>query len=379
LPKIINDLADLGSLREAWERRVEGGFSSPFNDLDFSSLWFRHHHAKASPLIVELETDSGVGVAPLRVENLSKGPVNLVRIGFLVSASWIGYDFIPPGLSQSAMDELVELFEDVKAGMIDLFALDVASPSLPRLIRSLEQKRHRYLLCRSPTWTSGRIELRGSWEDYLSSRSRKTRHNIKRSVRKVVGSGVQLRIFRSISSAEIQQVLDDVESVVSHSWKEPSQYQRGGFWRDFLELAVKKGWLTLYSLYSSTKMIAFLATLKVLGRAYFVQSAYHEEYSKISPGMYLISSAIRDAYAFREVKSIDFLTGYQYLRKLSTNFSSRIRLVAFPGGYRSTLLSKILRIREGLKQNVTLHWYDSYESFLADSKAQPGLRSLQAW
>jgi len=177
----------------------------------------------------------------------------------------------------------------------------------------------------------------------------------------------------------MQQVLDDVESVVSHSWKEPSQYQRGGFWRDFLELAIKKGWLTLYSLYSSTKMIAFLATLRLRGRAYFVQSAYDEGYSKISPGMYLISSAIRDAYASREVKSIDFLTGYKYLRKLSTNFSSRIRLVAFPGGYRSTLLSKILRIREGLKRNVTLHWYDSYESFLADGEAELGPPGLKVW
>ena len=187
-------------------------------------------------------------------------------------------------------------------------------------------------LTRSWTWLSRdyfpvlqihrKMTLPGKGEEFWPRFSPKFRKNQRWQARKLLNDhsgNVTIRCFRE--SSELGRMVCDVEHVARKT------YQRSlgvGFvdttvMRQQLETKAAKGWLRAYVLYVSGRPCAFW--LGALYKATFHSDSmgYDPEYSKYSPGMYLIMRVIEDISNQGEVRAIDFGLGDAQYKQILGN------------------------------------------------------------
>jgi Acetyltransferase (GNAT) domain len=146
----------------------------------------------------------------------------------------------------------------------------------------------------------------------LSSKVRKNQRWQAKKLCNAHGGNVRIRCFKDLS--ELGFVMREMEQIARKT------YQRAlgvGFIDDTemraqLHLKVVKGWLRIFVLYLEGKPCAYWAGTIYHGTFHSDLMGYDPEYSKYSPGMYLVMQVIegfREPTNAREVDSIDFGLG----------------------------------------------------------------------
>ncbi|MGD0792498.1 MAG: GNAT family N-acetyltransferase [Terriglobales bacterium] len=152
-------------------------------------------------------------------------------------------------------------------------------------------------------------------DDVYRALSAKVRKNLGWQARKLVkdfSGEVEVRCFRE--PAELEPALHDVEQVARMT------YQRGlgvGFvdapiLRQFLSLQAQKGWLRAYILYIADRPCAFWIGKLYKKTFHSDFMGYNPEYSKYSPGMFLVMNVIEkfaDGRGSDLVGEVDFGLG----------------------------------------------------------------------
>ena len=353
LPLAITDDWDrYEDLHEDWLNLLKGSpRPTPFEDPDFCRLWLRYREKSGDPFVTVLTDGDGhlKAIAPLCIVTSTKMRIRLRRLRFMVSVPYLDSDFIPQNIDSTTIESLLShAIEHSGADLVELFSFPRQSGSVLAVEKAMKRMGLRFEISHSRPWKNALIRLSGTWEEYLARRSAKFRYGLRRSQRKFQNLG-EVRVERYRSPDNLDELIPCLERISKSSWKDSSEYAKGGFFRELIQLTSSKGWLDLHLLILDDNPVAFLVLLRFRDTIYAMQSAYDPDFSKASPGVYLISKVLEDTLTHPGGEIwFDFLTNYDYLARFADCTGARVKILGFPKGVRPWAFSCGYRLRTAL-------------------------------
>jgi hypothetical protein len=242
--------------------------------------------------------------------------------------------------SDAVVDELLRCLARREADVVLLPALRTDSS----LFRSAMSRPS--VLCRqhfTERNTHRRLELPGSIDEFLRSRSRKTREGIKRGQKRLLKDfhgRVATRPFRDESG--IDELFADVERVAAKT------YQRGlgvsfadtDEHRRLTKLAMERGWFRGYVLYLGGTPVAFWHGLAYGGTFFIGTPGYDPAYREYGLGTFSFMTVIEDLCRDEAVSAIDFGFGdAEYKRRFGTEAWEEADVLIFASSRRAALVN----------------------------------------
>lgn len=149
------------------------------------------------------------------------------------------------------------------------------------------------------------LKVVGGWEDYLRTRSAGLRSSLKRMSRKFAEDGGELELITN--TLELERGIAAYNEVYSASWKKPEPYP--DFVPQLMRLLAANGMLRLGIARIGDIPIAAQFWIVAGRRASIYKVAYHEDYSRYSPGTVLTGFMLQHAIEDDRVNEVDFLIG----------------------------------------------------------------------
>lgn len=141
------------------------------------------------------------------------------------------------------------------------------------------------------------LDLRGTWEEYLSSLSKNLRQQIRRRERNLARShAVRFRLTTSPDS--LQPDLDVLFRLHRLRWGSASGklQSRRDFHREFASVALERGWLRLWTLELNDRPVAVWYGIRFAGVDTYYLSARDPSLERESIGLVLLAHSIREAH-----------------------------------------------------------------------------------
>ena len=161
-------------------------------------------------------------------------------------------------------------------------------------------------------WTRRLLRLPGSFDEFLATRSHKTRKGIRRDARQLeaaYGDALSVEIFRDPADAD--RLVVDADRVAQ------STYQRklgAGFadtaeQRELVRIGLEHGWMRGYMLYLDDSPPAYWLCSPFRRTTLLRTGGFDEAYAEHRVGIYLLMRVIEDACADPELDVLDFGPG----------------------------------------------------------------------
>jgi CelD/BcsL family acetyltransferase involved in cellulose biosynthesis len=190
--EFIRDAPSWDSLAAEWNTLLaRSATASPFLRFEYMRAWWEHLGGGEWPsgeLRIAVWRENGVlqGIAPLFRSNHGGEP-RLLLIGSVEISDYLDFLAAPDRLPAfcSALLDSWEALPAQESGALDLFNLASTSPTMPLL--EAEAARRGWRVDRTPLQVCPAIDLPASWEEYLATLDKKTRHEIRRKMRRIEG------------------------------------------------------------------------------------------------------------------------------------------------------------------------------------------------
>ncbi len=304
----------LGDLALDWEALHEQSPTATlFNHPRWAALWWKHFGHEGDLRLLAVQSSSGalLGLAPLYVDRQGSDAPVLRLIGGVDVADYL--DFVVPPVCDEEITYVLldcwasELADDLP--VLDLHSIPEASPTRELLRRWAEDRGffcHERVEDVSPV-----IALPDTWEEYLSSLSKKQRHEVRRKRRKAEREA-ELSWFYVEDWHRIPSAVEEFIALHQLSSKDKEDFmtpEMQTFLRELAALAYAEGWLKLAFLKLDDRMAASYFCFDYRNDILVYNSGYDPELAPgLSPGNVLISFCIEDA--IRQGRNhFDFLRG----------------------------------------------------------------------
>ncbi len=308
----------LPGLREEWEDLLRRDpHRSIFQSFPLCLAWLESAHPEDElrTLIVR-EDGRPVGCAPMILKRSRLW-------GRCLCSLAPRCDFIIPERRGPAIRALVEhwertaeewdviLLRDMAAHASSPELLEAALGASPRLRPAVEEEASAEAV----------LSLAGTWEEYLSTRSRNFRKQLNREMHELESAGSAcLRTFRAAAELELGlEILLELErrSEKAARGKLPSPPERACL----LALArdpsgACRGEVRVLEL--DRRPIAAALWLEFAGRRYGFLTYYHPEFAELSPGGNLLALTVRDSFADPCPRGLSFVSSAPDLRRWAT-------------------------------------------------------------
>jgi CelD/BcsL family acetyltransferase involved in cellulose biosynthesis len=156
-----------------------------------------------------------------------------------------------------------------------------------------------------------RLELGGSFQEYLSQLGRKTRETLKRRTKRLQADH-SAKLVKITSAEEISAFLDNVNTVFGDSWQARTfgAVQRNtAAEKCRLEYIAGRGWLRSYLLTSDLGPLAFQYGYRYGDAYYACDFAYSLQCSELGPGAVLMYLMLEDLYREERPRVVDLGVG----------------------------------------------------------------------
>ena len=347
--ELIDDIDGFRRIKPAWEKLTHemGDSVSVFSSYDWYETWWRHYSAGALlHLLIMWEANRLVGIAPLmRYKSSIHGlPVNAV--GFIENRNSLHNDFIVlPAAREQFLKKIQESLFEQSALWDIIFLNNLPEPSANHdpLVKNLVETGRKWL--KGASFNSPYLILSGSWADYLSSRTTRTRKSLRNIQNSIARTGeVDVRNIRSWD--EFQLVKKDIYDVARQSWTEAigdslATSVNEAFFDDLAYQAATKGWLSVWTLELNGRLIAFEFHLKGCGRDHAMRGSYLPEFASLSPGTFLEMQILKSSFDEQEkIQKYDFGGSFDnYKRKWAEEAVPHCVLVIFNNNLYSRCVS----------------------------------------
>lgn len=341
----INELASLDRFRASWWKLLRQTSNATFfQSLEWLEVYWRHYaRDQRLRVLVVGDLDEPLGILPL-VWRQERRKVGKVRVLTYPLDDWGSY-YGPIGphptetllaglqyLAKAKRDwELLELRWIPPAGhdaaeTHDLMRLANFEPSV------------------SQRDTTAIINMRGTWDEYLASRTSKWRNNFRRWHRRLHEAGeVRYERYRPTGAADDNRphwdLFDECQRLASLSWQgssttgttlthEPVRL----FIRDVHEVAARVGCLDTNLLFLNDRPLAFAYNYHFQGSVFGLRIGFDPQMHAFSPGNVMYTLAIEDSFARGDylydlgpgslvpkrhlVTSVESILQYSYYRSL---------------------------------------------------------------
>ncbi len=368
----INNLDTLSSYHLDWtllHQQTKG--ANFFNTLDWLRVYWKHYSTgKRLRVLVVQHNDRPIGILPL-VEQTEVTHLGPMRVLTFPHDDWGGqYNLVGPNQTATlviAMRHVAEsertwdIFEPrwFPGNKVDLGRIADAM-SRAGLKPQLEEQR-----------ISSLVEtVRFSdWEEYLESRTKKTRHELRRHLRRLDDEGSPYRFVRyrpdriSEGGGDPRwELYEDCFKVAQASWQ--SEIKRDGntichegvseFLMDAHEVAARTGMLDVCLLYHHEKPVAFLYGYYFGGEVICLRRG-HDQSHREGVGTILMAAVIRDSIS-RGDFVLDLGSGEEaYKRRLRTGEREVQKATHIaPLSFRTKALKVMRQIRHTFVGNPSL-------------------------
>jgi len=192
-------------------------------------------------------------------------------------------------------------------------------------------------------WTRRLLELPGSFEEFVSSRSSNTRWRIRRDARRLAEElGDELRVEIVREPGDLDRFVDAADRIARGT------YQRAlgaGFsdtpeQRALTTVGLEHGWVRGYLLYRGDTPIAYWLC-STWGETILIRTAgFDQRYAELRIGLYLLMRLIEDAIADPELRVLDFGPGdAAYKQQFSSTSREEQNVVVFAPTFRGRRLN----------------------------------------
>ena len=306
----------LTCLRPEWDRLLPYSTSDQFFSLSsWQQLWWKHfgHDYSLHVLTVRDVSGSLAANAPLMMSRGGR-PRTLSFVGGTEVADYL--DFIVD------RDDAESLTRTLLSSMRDRLDWDrLALHCLPQesLTRRVVQEVYGDAGIEVETEredVSPFVELRGSWDAYLASLSKKDRHELRRKLRRAVVD--QQAIWLHVETADdLERCMDAFVTLHRLSSANKAAFmtsQMEAYFRDLCKMALHCGTLRMGVLWVGDVPVSTALGFAYKGRLYLYNSGYDPAYAAHSVGIAAVGLVLKDS-ATEGLEVFDFLQGdepYKY-------------------------------------------------------------------
>jgi CelD/BcsL family acetyltransferase involved in cellulose biosynthesis len=301
-------------LRKQWNELLSRSKQNTvFLTHQWFEAWWRSFGKEYEFSVLLARDDAGdlIGAGPLMASD--------DRLSFMANQEVSDYcDFI---IDAEKIDPFYELlldyFQEHTGYIRDVELINIPSAS-PMLISLPRIASERCFSCGiSESEVVPILTLPSSYEKYIDSLNRKSRHELRRKLRRLESLG-QISIQTKREPQEMNAAIQDFISLhrKSSASKQEFWQQEGmtDFFRILTHLFSLERWVEWNLLYSKDKLIAGLLNFVYADHLYLYNVAFDREFFSFSPGFILFNHVIEHAIEENK-KVVDFLRGgekYKY-------------------------------------------------------------------
>lgn len=158
------------------------------------------------------------------------------------------------------------------------------------------------------------IDLRGSFDEYWQSRSKKLASNLRRYRARVEQAGLEPRMLIFEGPHEMADAVARYGRLESAGWKAQQgtavseDNAQGAFYRDLLESFAATGQATVYEYWIGERLAASRLTIRNDKMLIMLKTAFDESMSEFAAGRLLLHEVIREAFRVLPGGRIEFYT-----------------------------------------------------------------------
>jgi len=310
----IRTLERFLSLKESWDILVERhGAHEPFLCHDWFRMWLRHFQGSAELCIVIITNmEAPIFIAPLIIKTEKYKNIAKARIlKFIGNHHSPVKSFIFGVKSKQERIKYINIFFDcLKSNLNDWDIIELDSiPEETELVNITEQSlltkgmNFRSIFCYND-WMLENINF--SSDDYLSSRSKNIKKEIKRRTKRLQEEGI-VNFVIGDAETDFDKYNEIYHIVRSKSWKHAES--DSNFLAEFRKWAMEKGLLKFSFLYVNDSPISCHIRLISNNTAYLLDSVYDQSYKKYGPTTLLRAMLMKYIIEKENVTTIDTIRG----------------------------------------------------------------------
>lgn len=158
------------------------------------------------------------------------------------------------------------------------------------------------------------VSLDGNFKEYLASRSKGFRYNIKKHFKKVKEAGIAIRIEQVTESKEMKAAISRFGNIEMKSWKEAigtamhSDNVQGRFYTDVMRNFAEMGKASAFELYFDDILVAMELCIASTSMLILLKTTHDESKSSFAPGRLLLYLLLEDQFSTKRVEIIEFYT-----------------------------------------------------------------------
>jgi CelD/BcsL family acetyltransferase involved in cellulose biosynthesis len=308
--EFIRDAPSWDKSAPEWNALLSGSSAAyPFLRHEFLRAWWEHLGGGEWPsgeLCIAFWKDGGAlnGIAPL-FRSSRNGVPRLLLIGSAEISDYLDLMAPPDRLADfcsNLFDALASL-PPAEFGVLDLFNLQTSSPTIP--ILEAEAARRGWALESDPLQVCPVITLPRSWEEYLEALDKKSRHEIRRKLRRAEGGEdkAELKICGVEETEEFLRLM--ACDAAKAAFLTPIMRDQ---FRAIAGSAQQAGMLELAFLELGGRKIAAYFNFIFGNRVWVYNSGMDPQYAAVSPGWVLLAMLIRRAIE-TGFQAFDFMRG----------------------------------------------------------------------
>ncbi len=308
-PGLLMKFEKLSRCAELWEpifQQTED--ASPFISYEWYYALSCNLLRDDPTVILFSENSQTIGIIPARLDHNTIRMIGDERVTDLNDVICL------PGYEQKISETIASFIERNKLH-VDLFPLDPDSSLILYLPRFLDTVKV------DEADTCPILLLPDSWDRYLASLSSKSRHELRRKLRKAVGT-----IIKTVEPGQINMLFKSMR-ISDKSKKDFLTPDVCGFFKMLAVFFHEKGWLRFRAAFVNSQPIAVLFAFTFRRRIYLYNTGFEPEYGNLSPGIVTIGLDIKDAID-EGFKAYDFLRGgeeYKYRFGAKEHYTMRVK------------------------------------------------------
>ncbi|MDO8672985.1 MAG: GNAT family N-acetyltransferase [Dehalococcoidia bacterium] len=250
-----------------------------------------------------IEDNRTIGIVSLRLKDET--------LYFTGSEDLCDYmDFLPEaGKEDVVFEALLDYLEKFPSPRLELRSVKGGSPTLDGFL-SLARRRD-FRVTQTLEEVSPGIDLPSSWEEYLSTLSKKDRHELRRKMRRLTETGSAH--FSSVTdTAHYEQDAADFFHLLrlNADKDEFMTVPRQRFFNLMMRRLLDLGWLKIHFLEVDNQRVSAVACFDYGGQVLLYNSGYDPAYSYLSVGLLLKASCLKEAIELGKTR-FDFLRGQE--------------------------------------------------------------------
>ena len=304
--------------------------------------------------------DRLVGVAPLLLTKSRFRGLPVRKLAFLANgySDETGFILAPP--EEEVLGAVLECLRAHRRrwDLLDLENMRLEPPMATRLLATLSRHGLHYSL--RPGRQVPYIPIDGTWETFLSGRSRGFRKRIKRRAAAIARRPDPVRIVRSSSAAGAAMPIEDMLRVSKRSWKAREQWAltdlpaEEEFFRRLSSVLGQRGWVTAWMAYAGDTPIAFEYHLQYEGVTHPIRADFDESYGVISPGAYLEATILEELFREPGRPIVEYNTcgdEYAYELRWTDKLRDRTRVRVLAPSWYGAILRPLAWLRRPFRRH----------------------------